>query len=73
MGRIVRNVCSDADKMEAIGLVGIERCLQYSAEVLGKKGRHCDITAEVSAGCEWYALSVMVDLFLLSKASVLLC
>ena len=37
VGRIVRNICSDADKMEAIGMIGVQRCLQYSAEVLRKK------------------------------------
>jgi uncharacterized protein len=28
-----RNVVSDADKLEALGLVGIERCLQYQKEI----------------------------------------
>lgn len=46
-GRVVRAVCSDADKVEAIGLVGIQRCLQYSAEVMQKKGNANQITPEI--------------------------
>jgi hypothetical protein len=30
---IIRDVVSDADKLEALGNVGIERCLQYAREV----------------------------------------
>ena len=47
VGRIVRNICSDADKIEAIGLIGVQRCLQYSAEVLRHKGLAEQVTAEV--------------------------
>lgn len=43
-GRVVRAVVSDADKIEAIGLIGLQRCMQYSAEVMHKKGLSCDIT-----------------------------
>ena len=38
VGRIVRNICSDADKIEAIGLIGLQRCMQYSVELLRKEG-----------------------------------
>jgi HD superfamily phosphodiesterase len=31
-GRIVRDIVSDADKLEAIGVIGVKRCLQYSVE-----------------------------------------
>jgi HD superfamily phosphodiesterase len=31
-GRLVRNIVSDADKLEAIGMIGVQRCLQYSFE-----------------------------------------
>lgn len=30
IGCLVRNIVSDADKIEAIGLVGVERCMMYS-------------------------------------------
>lgn len=29
---VVRNIASDADKIEALGLVGIDRCIQYAQE-----------------------------------------
>jgi HD superfamily phosphodiesterase len=32
-GKVVRNIVSDADKLEAIGMIGVQRCLQYSYEV----------------------------------------
>lgn len=38
-GVIVRNIVSDADKFEAIGEVGIDRCAQYTAEVFEKTGQ----------------------------------
>ena len=31
-GILIRNIVSDADKLEAIGKIGIERCIQYGAE-----------------------------------------
>lgn len=43
---MVRAVVSDADKIEAIGLIGLQRCMQYSAEVLHKKGFSRDITPD---------------------------
>jgi hypothetical protein len=36
-GQIVRNIVSDADKIEAIGIRGVERCWQYSEELWEKK------------------------------------
>jgi len=29
---VVRNIASDSDKLEALGLIGIERCMQYAQE-----------------------------------------
>lgn len=34
MGIKIRNIVSDADKIEAIGKVGIQRCVRYAAEKL---------------------------------------
>lgn len=71
-GRVVRDVCSDADKIEAIGLVGIQRCLQYSAEVHHKTGRPGDITAEtliaelVAHGHE--KLFILLDEYVVTEA-----
>ncbi|KAJ1431264.1 hypothetical protein B484DRAFT_347321, partial [Ochromonadaceae sp. CCMP2298] len=31
-GCLVRDIVSDADKLEAIGLIGVERCLEYTKE-----------------------------------------
>jgi len=31
-GRLIRDIVSDADKLEAIGMVGIKRCWMYSKE-----------------------------------------
>lgn len=31
-GIIVRNIVSDADKLEAIGRIGVERCIEYTRE-----------------------------------------
>lgn len=42
MGKIVRNICSDADKIEAIGMIGVQRCLQYSMEMLKKNNVNVD-------------------------------
>lgn len=36
-GKLVRNIVSDADKLEAIGMVGVQRCLQYIYEVAKSK------------------------------------
>ena len=36
-GRLVRNIVSDADKLEAIGVIGVVRCMQYTAEKLREK------------------------------------
>ena len=34
----IRNIVSDADKLEALGVVGIERCLQYIRHLSKEKG-----------------------------------
>lgn len=36
-GLILRNIVSDADKLEAIGLQGVYRCMTYNLELLKKK------------------------------------
>lgn len=36
-GLLVRNIVSDADKLEALGTVGIERCIEYTKETYRKK------------------------------------
>lgn len=54
-GCIIRNIVSDADKIEAIGLIGVERCMMYSRHNRLKTGdsftekdiiqdlvKHCD-------------------------------
>ena len=37
-GKVVRNVVSDADKLEAIGIIGVIRCMQFTVEKLREKG-----------------------------------
>ena len=37
-GCLIRDIVSDADKLEAIGAVGIERCYQYSREKCEQNG-----------------------------------
>lgn len=37
-GIIVRNIVSDADKLEAIGVIGVERCIQFTKETCHKLG-----------------------------------
>jgi hypothetical protein len=39
-GKLVRNIVSDADKLEAIGMIGVQRCLQYSYEVAMSKNEN---------------------------------
>jgi len=34
VGALVRDIVSDADKLEAIGEIGVERCLQYAQETI---------------------------------------
>lgn len=41
-GSLVRNIVSDADKIEAIGIIGVQRCLQYSYEVAHSKNLPID-------------------------------
>ena len=50
-GMEVRNYVSDADKLEALGEIGMKRCLEYAAESLGTKDsrvllRHLEEHAE---------------------------
>jgi uncharacterized protein len=37
-GKMVRNIVSDADKLEAIGVIGVIRCMQFTTEKLKEKG-----------------------------------
>lgn len=37
-GRLIRNIVSDADKLEAIGIDGINRCIEYVSEVYEDNG-----------------------------------
>lgn len=43
---LVRHIVSDADKLEALGKIGFERCIQYSMEVY-KSQTGCDISCEL--------------------------
>ena len=36
-GVIVRNIVSDADKLEALGIIGLKRCIEYATHVHKKK------------------------------------
>ena len=38
--QIVRNIVSDADKLEALGKIGVDRCIEYSREVLKENGQN---------------------------------
>jgi uncharacterized protein len=41
-GCLVRDIVSDADKLEAIGLIGVERCIEYTKETnAGFDERQC--------------------------------
>lgn len=42
-GQLVRNIVSDADKLEAIGMIGIQRCLQYSYETMKHRDEEINV------------------------------
>lgn len=56
MGIYVRNIVSDADKLDAIGLFGLERCREYTIERYEKKNPELELTGE-----ELFVLKDMFD------------
>jgi HD superfamily phosphodiesterase len=49
VGALVRDIVSDADKLEAIGTVGAERCMAYARECIRRTERREATEAEVVA------------------------
>ena len=60
IGLIVRNIVSDADKLEAIGEIGVNRCCQYTREKYGEDLSKEKLVSYVKEHCE-------EKLFLLSE------
>jgi len=51
---IVRNIASDADKMEALGKMGVVRCIQYAQEQYEKKSeKNCILSNEEQIQYVW--------------------
>lgn len=46
---VVRHIVSDADKLEALGQIGLDRCIEYTRHILGKDANECDVIANVCA------------------------
>lgn len=49
---LIRNIVSDADKLEAIGKVGIERCLQYTKDKYGDKLTQQELIEHLEKHCQ---------------------
>ncbi len=46
-GLIIRNIVSDADKIDASGIIGLHRCIQYTTHVRNGKITHEELVYEV--------------------------
>jgi len=49
VGALVRDIVSDADKLEAIGEIGVQRCLQYASESIQVKEKRAATDDELLA------------------------
>lgn len=58
-GQLVRDIVSDADKIEAIGLRGVERCWQYSEELWEKKIHSEGLSDDETAKSKWIKARVV--------------
>lgn len=58
-GKLVRDIVSDADKIEAIGRRGVERCWQYSEELWDKKLQADGIEDNEEAKTKWIKARVV--------------
>jgi HD superfamily phosphodiesterase len=48
-GALIRDIVSDADKIEAIGEIGVERCMEYAREYMLKTNHRHGTEAEINA------------------------
>jgi len=63
VGALVRDIVSDADKLEAIGVVGVERCMGYAREYILKTEHRTVTEDEVNAYLVAHAKEKLLFLF----------
>mmetsp|Transcript_24091 Transcript_24091/g.37177 ORF Transcript_24091/g.37177 Transcript_24091/m.37177 type:complete len:242 (-) Transcript_24091:91-816(-) len=66
----LRNVVSDADKLEAIGQVGLERCIAYKRELCPNDSEE-DIMRDVAKHCDEKLLLLLPEYFRTKGGKVL--